>query len=60
MLVTNISDGPRGINGTKGAVLLRPGDAQEIEISAVEAKVAEGTGWFKLDGKPSAEPKAKE
>lgn len=55
MKVTNISEGPRGINGKAGAVLLRPGETKEIEVSATEAKIADGTGWFKLDGKPEAE-----
>lgn len=55
MKVTNISNGPRGINGVTGAVLLRAGDTQEIEVSAVEAKIAEATGWFKLEGKPASD-----
>ncbi|UXT40935.1 hypothetical protein FY137_06895 [Agrobacterium tumefaciens] len=50
MKVTNISKGPRGLNSTKGPVLVEPGESVEIEINEAELEVSNGTGWFKFEG----------
>jgi len=43
MKVTNISKGPRGLNSTKGPVLIDPKETAEMEVS-------KGTGWFEFEG----------
>lgn len=60
MKVTNISDGPRGLNTKSGPVVLNPKESREdIELSEVEAKIAKGTGWFEMSGKAAkTEPKS--
>lgn len=50
MKVTNISKGPRGLNSTKGPVLIDPKETAEIEINEVELEVSKGTGWFEFEG----------
>lgn len=57
MKITNISQGPRGVNTVSGPVLIEPGQEVEVELSAAEAKVAKATGWFDMSGKAKAEPK---
>lgn len=57
MKVTNISEGPRGLNTKNGPVLVEPGQTiDDIELVDAELKVAKATGWFDFSGKvPSAE-----
>lgn len=57
MKITNISQGPRGVNTESGPVLLDPGQELDVELSAAEAKVAKGTGWFEFgEGAEAEEP----
>lgn len=51
MLITNKSEGPRGVNTTSGPVLIDPGQSADVELSEAELKIAKGTGWFKIGGK---------
>lgn len=60
MKITNISQGPRGVNTTSGAVLIEPGQEVDVELNAAEAKIAKATGWFDIEGKPKAEAKKAE
>lgn len=48
MKITNISAGPRGVNGVSGPVLIEPGQAVEVAMTEAEAKVSKGTGWFEF------------
>lgn len=50
MKVTNISQGPRGINAVSGPVLLEPGQSIDLDVLPAEFKIAKGTGWFDIDG----------
>lgn len=55
MKVKNISQGPRGLNTLDGAIMLDPGEERShVRMSAAEADIAKGTGWFDLSG--HAEP----
>jgi hypothetical protein len=56
MKITNISQGPRGVNTPSGPVLIEPGQEVDVELSAAEAKVSKATGWFDMSGKAKAEP----
>lgn len=51
----NISDGPRGVNGVGGVVLIEKGDSATVEVTEAEFKSAVGTGHFE-DGEGAAEP----
>ncbi len=51
MLITNKSEGPRGVNTTSGPVLFDPGQSVDVELSEAELKIAKATGWFKIGGK---------
>ena len=56
MKITNISEGPRGLNTEAGPVLLEPKQTIEVDLSEAEYKVSKATGWFefgKVDPKPS-------
>lgn len=54
MDVTNISNGPRGINTHEGLRLLEKGEtASGLKVTAKELEVAEATGWFKIKGSPT-------
>jgi hypothetical protein len=60
MKVTNIDEGPRGLNTEDGPVLVEPGQSVDVKLSDAEAKIAKATGWFDF-GRASteaAEPKA--
>lgn len=51
MKVTNVSQGPRGLNTKNGPVLLDPKQSiDDLDISEAELKVSKGTGWFEFDG----------
>jgi len=50
MQITNISAGPRGVNGKDGPVLIDPKQTVEVELSEAELKVSKATGWFTFDG----------
>lgn len=52
MKITNISDGPRGVNTDAGPVLIDPKATIEVELSEAEYKVSKGTGWFEFDSEP--------
>ncbi len=51
MKITNADKGPRGVNTIDGLVMLDPGQSVEVDLSEGEAKAAERTGWFEIDGK---------
>lgn len=64
MKITNISQGPRGLNTTVDKqlvpVLVEPGETVDVDLSDAEVKVAKATGWFKFGGKaeePSTDKK---
>ena len=42
---TNTSDGPRGVNGLNGVVLIEKGQSAEVEVSGGEFKSAMATGY---------------
>lgn len=51
MKVTNVSQGPRGLNTKNGPVLLDPKQSiDDLDISEAELKVSKGTGWFEFEG----------
>jgi len=59
MKITNLTDGPRGVNATSGSVLIEPGASVDVDLSDAELKVAKATGWFEFGpDKPSAKTKA--
>jgi hypothetical protein len=60
MKITNIEKGPRGLNTQEGTILVEPGQAVDVDLSEVEAKIAKATGWFdfgKAEAKPADEKK---
>jgi len=60
MKVTNISNGPRGINGKDGPVLIEAGETSEVEVNDAELKVAKSTGWFDFGAKAAADAEKKD
>jgi len=45
--ITNTSGGPRMVNTTTGAVMLKAGETRDdLELSDAELKSAKGTDWF--------------
>lgn len=56
MQITNISKGPRGVNGPSGPVLIEAGETAEIDLSEAEAKIAKATGWFEFGESEPEEP----
>lgn len=48
MKITNIENGPRGLNTKDGPVLVEPGQTVDVELSKEEAEVARKTGWFDM------------
>ena len=60
MKITNADKGPRGVNTVDGLVMLDPGQSVEAELTEGEAKAAERTGWFEIDGKAPAKRSAPE
>ena len=55
---TNVSGGPRIVNGSDGPVSIQPGQSAEVEISDAELKSAKSTEWFEF-GKAAAKEAAK-
>lgn len=53
--VTNVSVGPRFVNGANGPVTIQPGQTVEVELSEVERKNAEATGYFSFADAPAQE-----
>lgn len=51
MKVTNISQGPSGLNTKNGPVLIEPGETVDVELAEAELKVSKATGWFDINGK---------
>ena len=49
--ITNISGGPRVINGADGPITLANGESADIDVSDAELKVAKGTEWFEFGAK---------
>lgn len=45
---TNVSGGPRIVNGVAGAVVIGPGMSEEVDVSDAELKIAKSTEWFEL------------
>jgi hypothetical protein len=43
---TNKSNGPRGVNGVHGVVLIERGETREVEVTEAEYRSAIGTGYF--------------
>jgi hypothetical protein len=48
MKVTNISEGPRGLNTSAGAELLEPNETRDVEMSDAEHASSYRTGWFDM------------
>lgn len=42
----NQSNGPRGVNGVHGLVLIERGETREVEVTEGEYRSAMGTGYF--------------
>lgn len=59
MKVTNIENGPRGINTESGTVLVEAGQTVDVEVSTAELKVAKATGWFEFSGAKAAKEETK-
>lgn len=61
MRITNTQNGPRGVNTTRGPVLIEPGQSVEADLSPAELEIARGTGWFSFEGnaKPAGGDDAK-
>lgn len=51
----NNSDGPRGVHGVNGIVMIDPGKSAEVEVTEAEFRSAQGTGYFG-EGEAAAEP----
>lgn len=53
MRFTNISGGPRGLNTLNGTILIEPKETSaDVKVSEAEAKIAEASGWFEIEGEP--------
>jgi hypothetical protein len=53
----NITDGPKGVNGIDGLVMIVAGTAEAVDVSDAELASAKSTGWFEIEGgTPAAEP----
>lgn len=55
MKVTNISEGPRGLNAKGGPVLVEPKQTVDVEMADAEYQVSKATGWFEFSGKAEKE-----
>ena len=55
--VTNVSNGPRGLNAKGGVVMLEKGESREIEISDAEYDSSADTGWFEFGEKAAKKAK---
>jgi hypothetical protein len=53
--ITNVSGGPKIVNGMEGAVLIADGTSETVEISDAELKVAKATEWFEFGDKAAKE-----
>lgn len=53
MKITNISDGPRGIQTSEGVLMLSAGETSgDFEASKGDVEAARNAGWFDLKGGP--------
>jgi hypothetical protein len=44
--ITNITNGPKGVHGRDGIVVLQAGETAEVEMGAGEIASSARTGWF--------------
>lgn len=56
MKITNVSEGPRGVNTTGGSVIIEKGATLDVTLDKAELKSAKNTGWFSFGDQPEPEP----